>query len=72
MTEDRSKGLWARLKDGIDWRLRRPKEDAAGTDAGYDGLDVLAPLDGEEDGPYSAEADDGAKQRAEFSQHISC
>jgi hypothetical protein len=33
---------------------------------------VLAPLEGQGDGLYLADASDVARQRAAFSQHISC
>jgi hypothetical protein len=71
MFGDRNKGIWARLTSGLDRRLRRQKDDDVGDDAFYDAGDVMLALDRDDNGPYVADADNGAKRRAEFSQHIS-
>lgn len=68
----RNKGIWGRLKGVVDWRRRRPTDDAVGNVVRFDKIDVLAPLEGQGDGLYLADAGDVAKQRAAFSQHISC
>jgi hypothetical protein len=72
MIWDRSKGIWARLKSGTLWRRRLSTDDGVGNVARFDKIDVLAPLEGQGDGLYLADVEDRAKQRAAFSQHISC
>ncbi|WP_294537168.1 hypothetical protein [uncultured Rhodoblastus sp.] len=72
MIGDRNKGIWARLASGIDRRLRRRlREDEAGDDAFCETSDAAMALDRDDDGPYVADVDGGAKQRIEFSQHLS-
>lgn len=72
MIRVRSKGIWARVKSGAIWRLHRSKDDAVGNVVRFEKNDVLAPLEGQGGGLYLADAADLAKQRAAFSQHISC
>jgi hypothetical protein len=72
MIRDRSKRIWARVKSGAIWRRRRSTDDAVGNVVRFDKNDVLAPLEGQGGGLYLADAADVVKQRAAFSQHISC
>lgn len=71
MNLDHNTGIWGRLASGMIWRLLRPKDDAVGNVVRFDKIDLQAPLDGQGDALYLADAqDDIAKQRAAFSQHI--
>ena len=72
MIRDRSKRIWARMKNGAIWRPRRSTDDAIGNVVRFEKNDVQAPLEGQGGGLYLADAADVAKHRAAFSQHISC
>ena len=72
MIRDRSKGIWARLKSGAIWRQRGSTDDSVGNVVRFDKNNVLAPLEGQGGGLYLADATDVARQRAAFSQNISC
>jgi hypothetical protein len=72
MIGESTKGIWARVTRAYVLRRRCSPDDAVGNVLRFYKNDVLSPLEGQGVDLYLADAADIAKQRAAFSQHISC